>query len=160
QALVWYGFDREGKESLKDLANWYGQVVRMSVARAGDLKPEQRKPVLDPIIRQLSQASDDAEQLAREAQAQSTDHPLHTIEFAAKNGKEQLDILLKHDMAEGPKVPRRLHRPVGAVMMTDEIVVRRLVLSAVLTVTLSAARGDDAKAAAAGIDQAQRFQRN
>jgi hypothetical protein len=158
QPLVWYGNDKEGKESLKDLADWYGQVVRMNVVRAGDLKPEQRKPVLEPIIRQLAQASDDAEQLARETNAGSADHPLFTIAFAARNGKDQLGTLLKHDMAEAPKGPRRLHRPVGAVM-SDEMAVRRLALSAMLTMTLSAARADDAKATIS-YEQAQRFVRN
>jgi hypothetical protein len=159
QPLVWYGYDKESKEALKDLADSYGKVVRMGVTRAGALKPEQRKPVLDPIIRQLAQAGDDAEQLARETNAGSADHPLFTIAFAARNGRDQLDTLLKHDMAEGPKGPRRLHRPVGAVMVTDEIAVRRMVLSAMLTMTMSA-RAQDAKATTASIEEAQRFVHN
>src|SRR5262249_30214833 len=77
--LSMYGSGREGKESLRDLGDWYGQIVRKEVTCAVQLPAKEMRPVLGPIIRQLSRATDDAERLARNVKDISADHPLFTL---------------------------------------------------------------------------------
>src|SRR5262249_14487705 len=102
----------------------------------------------------------------RETNAGSMDHPLFTISFAAKNGKEQLDTLLKHDMADARGLGgchAALLRECGvrsAECGMDEMAIQRGWLVMTLTATVSTAHADDAKATSLGIEQARRFGRN
>jgi hypothetical protein len=101
-----YGSSKEGKESLRDLSEWYGLVVRMEVTCSVKLPAEEVRPVLEPIVLQLATATDDAERLASQTHNISADHPLFTIGNAARNGKDHLERILKQQGAAAP-LPRR-----------------------------------------------------
>jgi len=149
-ALHYYGSGKEGQETLKDLSDWYGRVVRMGVARAVQLPAEHRRAVLDPIARQLGSAGDDSERVARDARVTSADHPLMTMAQAARDGKGRLEeLLLRDDLAArpGPTAPQSF---------------RRFTLLAVICLTThGVARAEfGGVPAVLAADQAQRFQRN
>ncbi|MBL8793380.1 MAG: hypothetical protein JNM56_05730 [Planctomycetia bacterium] len=157
--LLRYGDGLEGKESLKDLADWYGQVVRMSVARARRVPPRERRDVLDPIVKQLGAAHDDAQQRAQQLHNVSADHPLCIIAFAAGNAREQLDVLLKHDMS-GVPVPGR---GVGlARLPTETVLLRRAALVPVLfAAAQNTARAETpVRTPVQAAEQARKFQHN
>jgi hypothetical protein len=164
QPLAYYGQGNDGKEALKDLAEWYGQAVRIGVARAGELPPPERRPVLGPIAEQLAKAGDDAQQLAKE-KAQSADHPLFTIAFAAKNGKDQLDTLLKHDIPpEGqgaaPGAPAAARGRAEVAFLSRGVAIKAVMLQAVLVASGGAVRAESPSSSVVAFEQAQSFQRN
>jgi hypothetical protein len=158
QPLVYYGAGREGKDSLRDLADWYGQVVRMGVTRAGQLPQADRRPVLAPIIKQLTRACDDAEHLASELRGDdmSADHPLHSIAFAARNGKDQLDTLLRHEPAQALFPVERTF----VLTPMQRAAFCRLQLAPSLFAAAAVVRADNPSPTAIGTDQAFRFMRN
>jgi hypothetical protein len=157
--LLRFGDGLDGKESLRDLADWYGQVVRMSVARARRVPPRERRDVLGPIVKQLTEAHDDAQQRAQQVQNVSADHPLCTIAFAAGNAREQLDVLLKHDMSAVPNPARG----VGLAQLPSEtMLLRRAALLPVFFATVqNTARAEPtARTPVQLAEQARKFQYN
>lgn len=148
QGLHYYGSGKDGKEALKDLSDWYGRVVRMGVARAVQLPAEQRRAVLDPIVRQLGDAGNDSERTARDANVNSADHPLMTITQAARDGKGRLEeLLLRNDMALLPG-------------LSPSAQAEYFVLCIVCLANQNVAKADQPTPAVLAADQAQRFQRN
>jgi hypothetical protein len=158
---TFYGTSRDGKESLRDLADWYGKVVRLEVTRAVHLRqqltPEQLRPVLQPIVVQLSHATDDAERLASETINISADHPLHTIASAARTGKDHLEKLLKDEAVVVP--PRRPRFPVS-LAQEQRAALRQLSLVPLACLAVAPARAQSPSPVEIAADQAQRFQRN
>jgi hypothetical protein len=150
EPLLVYGSGREGKESLRELADWYGQVVRMSVTRAVKLPPEELRPVLDPIVQQLADATDEAERLGRDVKNVSADHPMFTIASAARNGKDHLERVLKQqEMALRAPVPRA----------ADDGLAPRVSFLPVACLAAVQVRAEPSSSVVAA-DMAARFQRN
>lgn len=161
--LFRYGEGKEGKESLKELADSYSQVIRTGVSRAGKLPGEmprtQVKQVLTPIVLKLLAATDDADQLAQQVPGLSAEHPLYTISFAARNGKEQLAMLLGQQAG----LPREAHKVtyMPSRPPTDDILLRRLEVRPLLFVAAKASGHAESTAPALNaLEQARRFQRN
>jgi hypothetical protein len=155
EPLHMYG-GKEGKETLRELGEWYGQVVRMEVTRAVKLPPEEVRPVLEPITKQLARATDDAERLASQTTNISGDHPLFTIATASRNARDHLERVLKQQEAALPRgpVPMLQERP-------DEPQLTGIAfpLPFAMLAVVPPARAQN-PAAALAADQAMGFQRN
>jgi hypothetical protein len=164
QPLEYYG-GPERKDTLKDLAGWYGEVVRQGVTQAEKLPAEQRRQVLDPIMRTLNQAIEEAELLAR-TNAKSVDDPLYTIAFAAKNGKGQLERLVGRETSWVPELDglergRSLDKPERArFSLSQRGAIKRLAVPVLFASATSVIRPDNPSPKVLAYDQAQRFQRN
>lgn len=91
----------EGKSVTRDVADWYGQVLRTVARRSEALEPADRKPVLGPLAQRLGEAAKKADDLARELDAPAN-HPLRGMAKAARDAKAQIEKVAQQEARLAP----------------------------------------------------------
>jgi hypothetical protein len=148
----------DGKEPLKALAGWYGEVVHTVVeeseARASGLPAAERQAMLAPVERLLARATDDADRTATEYRIQSANHPLSGIANTARNAHGRIVEIL------GEKASSLPHHGDPLCRRSSSVTSPLVYLSHGAPALALAAAGEEVRALGQATEQVKRFRRN
>ncbi len=143
----------EARDTLRDVAGLYEQVVKGEVRRAAALPADQRQAVLGPLTQRLQETAHQTDALADEIYAPEK-HPLRVMAAAARAGKDKLDALQAQS-----SLPMPTHRGVALACASPSISFTRLLIGP-LAAGVAAKPETSAPVVVTPAEETRRFRRN